>query len=198
MAKPRLTAGKKRPVKRQPTNLDLLRKALGRLTKPKLTELFIRLAQNDRGLQRTLEAELNIEGPASDLDESTRQAILDATKVDTRRLNYNFEYDYKAYEAIAKNFKRMVAAGLWEQVMNHSVELMHKGSYQVECSDEGLMTEDIEECLLPVIRAVGKSGLSPADVFHWCGLMLATDRVGFICREELCKLQASFAEGLMG
>lgn len=65
-------------------------------------------------------------------------------------------------------------------------------------TDEGLMTEDIEECLLPVIRAVGKSGLSSADVFHWCGLMLATDRVGFICREELRKLQASFAEGLMG
>ena len=56
---------------------------------------------------------------------------------------------------------------------------------------EGLMTDDIQECLLPVIKAVRKSGLKSADVFHWSNLMLATDRVGFICREEVLALQAS-------
>jgi hypothetical protein len=53
------------------------------------------------------------------------------------------------------------------------------------------MTDDIQECLLPVIKAVRKSGLKPVDVVHWCNLMLATDRVGFICREEVLELQAS-------
>ena len=75
--------------------------------------------------------------------------------------------------------------------MELSVELMHKGSYQVECSDEGLMTDDIQECLLPVIKAVRKSGLKSTDIFHWSSLMLATDRVGCICREEVLALQAS-------
>jgi hypothetical protein len=75
--------------------------------------------------------------------------------------------------------------------MELSVELMHRGSYQVECSDEGLMTDDIQECLLPVINAVRKAGLKSADVFHWSNLVLATDRVGFICRKEVLALQAS-------
>ena len=73
--------------------------------------------------------------------------------------------------------------------MNLSVELMHKGSYQVECSDEGLMTDDIRECLLPVIKAVRKSKLSATDHFRWTSLMLAADRVGFICQEEVLALQ---------
>ena len=122
---------------------------------------------------------------------ATRDAISDATMVDMRSLNHNFEYDYAAYETVARNFMKLITQGNWEQVMELSVELMHKGSYQVECSDEGLMTDDIQECLLPVIHAVRKSGLKSADVFHWCNLMLATDRVGFICQKELLALQAS-------
>ena len=122
---------------------------------------------------------------------ATREAISDATKADMGHLNYNFDYDYAAYETVARNFMKLITLGHWEQVMELSVELMHKGSYQVECSDEGLMTDDIRECLLPVIKAVSKSGLKSPDVFHWCNLMLATDRVGFICREEVLALQAS-------
>ena len=122
---------------------------------------------------------------------ATRDAISDATMVDMRSLNHNFDYDYAAYETVARNFTQLITLRNWEQVMELSVELMHKGSYQVECSDEGLMTDDIQECLLPVINAVRKSGLKSADIFHWTNLMLATDRVGFICQKELLALQAS-------
>ena len=82
----------------------------------------------------------------------------------------------------------------WEQVMEMSLELLHKGSYQVECSDEGMMTEDIQACLFPVIKGVGKSGLKSTDIFHWSSLMIATDRVGFICRDEALALQAAVLE----
>ena len=78
--------------------------------------------------------------------------------------------------------------------MEMSLELLHKGSYQVECSDEGMMTEDIQACLFPVIKGVGKSGLKSTDIFHWSSLMIATDRVGFICRDEALALQAAVLE----
>ncbi|KLU04977.1 hypothetical protein RISK_002970 [Rhodopirellula islandica] len=35
---------------------------------------------------------------------------------------------------------------------------MKRGSYQVACSDEGLMSYEIEDCLKPVIKAVKRVG----------------------------------------
>ena len=69
--------------------------------------------------------------------------------------------------------------------MELSSELMKQGSYQVEMSDEGMMTAGIEECLAVVVKALKKSDLPPADVIAWCDTMLKADRVGFIYREEL-------------
>ena len=45
--------------------------------------------------------------------------------------------------------------------MELSLELMKQGSYQVEMSDEGLMTDDIEECLRVVVQALKKCDLPP-------------------------------------
>ena len=188
----RRVPGKKKPAKRAAiNNIDLVRNALSKCTKADLVALVVGLARDDRQLQRLLEARLKIEDPAADLNVVTMQAIEDATGFDHGSLNYNFDYDDAAYETIKSNFKRLIAANQWEEVMNLSVELMHKGSYQVECSDEGLMTDDIQECLLPVIKAVRKAKLSVADKFRWTSLMLAADRVGFICQKEILELQES-------
>jgi hypothetical protein len=51
------------------------------------------------------------------------------------------------------------------------------------------ITEDIEECLTVVVKALKKCGLPPAEVVAWCDRMLKTDRVGFIYREELQALR---------
>ena len=67
-------------------------------------------------------------------------------------------------------------------------ELKSQGSYQVEMSDEGMMTEDIEECLHVVINAVAKSDLPAADVSAWCAEITRQDRVGFVCDGELATL----------
>ena len=188
----RRVPGKKKPAKRAAiNNIDLLRKALSKSTKADLVALVVELAQDDKKLERLLEARLKIEDPAADLKVVTMQAIEDATRVDHGRLNHNFDYDYAAYETIGRNFKRLIAAERWEDVMDLSVELLHKGSYQVECSDEGLMADDIQECLLPVIKAVRKSKLKVKHIFHWTSLMLAADRVGFICQNEILALQES-------
>jgi hypothetical protein len=56
-------------------------------------------------------------------------------------------------------------------------------------SDEGLMTEDMEECLTVVIQALKKCDLPASELIAWCVKMLANDRVGFICDQELQALR---------
>ena len=173
--------------------MDRLRGVLAGQATKDLIQMIVELADNDPRAMRQVRQRFKVEDLMSleELVAATREAISDATKIDKRRLNHNFEYDHAAYEFVAHNFKKLVTLGHWEQVMELSVELMHKGSYQVECSDEGLMTAEIQECLLPVIKAVRKSGLKSPDIFHWCNLMLATDRGGFICQNKVLDLQAS-------
>lgn len=73
--------------------------------------------------------------------------------------------------------------------MKLSLELMRSGSRQVEMSDEGLMSHDIEACLKVVIAAIRKADLSAAEVSEWCAAMLKNDRVGCICDAEPKELQ---------
>ncbi|MCL4855208.1 MAG: hypothetical protein KJZ78_27915, partial [Bryobacteraceae bacterium] len=69
---------------------------------------------------------------------ATRQAIADATDFDERQINYNFDYDYEAYEAVKRNFGKLIDQGHLKAVMELSQELMKQGSCQVEMSDEGM------------------------------------------------------------
>ena len=126
---------------------------------------------------------------AKELVIATRHAIADATDFDERDINRNFSYDYEAYSEVKRNLSRLIDLGQWRPTMELSLELMDKGSYQVEMSDEGLMTEDIEECLKVVIQALKKCDLPANEVIAWCVKMLANDRVGFICDQELQTLR---------
>jgi hypothetical protein len=56
-------------------------------------------------------------------------------------------------------------------------------------SDEGMMTEDIEDCLSVVIDALMKCDLPADEGSIWCSAMLDNDRVGFIAREPLQSLR---------
>ena len=51
--------------------------------------------------------------------------------------------------------------------MELSLELMRKGSYQVEMSDEGMMTDEIVECLQVVIQALACAGLPSKEIAAW-------------------------------
>jgi hypothetical protein len=73
--------------------------------------------------------------------------------------------------------------------MNLSLELMKQGSYQVEMSDEGMMTADIEDCLSVVIGVIKRCDLPVVEILRWCTAMLDNDRVGFISRKPLEALQ---------
>ena len=92
-----------------------------------------------------------------ELTAATRQAIADATHFDKRDINRNFDYDDNAYGEVKRNFGRLIGSGQSRLAMTLALELMKQGSYQVEMSDEGLMTEDIEDCLNEVVEALGRA-----------------------------------------
>ena len=158
-------------------------------TKNELIDVLVELARDDRNVLRQLDARFELEAPPQELVVATRQAIADATDFDERDINRNFDYDYAAYDAVKRNLSRLVGLGQLQLAMELSLELMDQGSYQVEMSDEGLMTDDIEECLKVVIQALRKCDLPASELIAWCRDMLQKDRVGFICEEELKALR---------
>jgi regulator of sigma D len=184
----------KRRLKKVPKAADLthaaerLRKALVKRTKDELVNV-VELAREDHKLLRRLDARFELETPPKELLAATRQAIADATDFDEREINYNFDYDYEAYTEVKRNLSRLIDQGHLRQAMELSLELMKEGSHQVEMSDEGLMTEDIEACLQVVVSALRKSDLPPAEIVAWCKAMTKADSVGFIYDREIAALQ---------
>ena len=150
-------------------------------------------AENDRKILRELDERFELKASLPELVGATRQAIADATDFDEREINYNFDYDSAAYSEVKRNLGRLIHQGQLRLAMELSLELMKEASSQVEMSDEGLMTDDIEECLQVVVQALHKSDLSPGEIVAWCKAMTKSDRVGFIYDRELQALQRQFA-----
>lgn len=183
----------RKTTKRKPLpktdSLEPLRAALRKRTKDELIGLVLQWAGGSRATQRELESRFAVQRPDRELVAQTRQAIADATDFDEREINHNFDYDYGAYQTVERNFQRMVKAGQLEQAMELALELMRSGSYQVEMSDEGMMTEDVQRCLRVVLRGVQESDLPPARVAAWCDALRQCDRVGFIVTKEINSLR---------
>src|SRR6516162_5616701 len=177
------------PASKRPESMAQLRRALSRRKKAELVDTLLELAQADRGVLRQLTARFDVTAAPDELEAATQQAIADATAFDRRDINRNFAYDYRAYEEVKRNLGRLIGAGQLQLAMRLALELMKQGSYQVEMSDEGLMTPDIEGCLTVVLKALAKSDLPAAAVIAWCSAMLDADRVGFIAREPLQALR---------
>ena len=169
-----------------------LRKALARCRKDELVAIVMELASADRKILGQLTSRFAVATPPKELVGATRQAIADATDFDERDANHNFDYDYDAYIEVRRNLSRLLDQDQLTSVMELALELMEEGSRQVEMSDEGLMTDDIEECLMVVIKALRKCDLPTGDVLAWCSSMLDADRVEFICDRELASLRQHF------
>ncbi len=150
------------------------------------------LAEADRDVLRQLTARFEVATAPEELVAATRRAIADATDFDERQINRNFDYDDDAYGEVKRNLGRMIGSGQLRQAMPLALELMKRGSSQVEMSDEGLMTEEIEACLNVVLEALRTCDLPAAEVIAWCSAMLDADRVGFIAREPLESLRDHF------
>jgi hypothetical protein len=168
---------------------DLIRSALSKCKKADLVDYLVEFSNEHLEVQRELETRLGVEKPVSLVVNDIESAIALATDFDERRMNYNFDYDYDSYGAVEKGLKKLIERGELEEAKRLSIELMKSGSYQVACSDEGLMSYEIEDCLKPVIKAVKREGREPAK--RWAAEMIRADEVGCICNTELRKLAES-------
>ena len=165
----------------------LIEKELHKRTKAELVAMILVIAKEHAVVARELEDRLNIEKPMDLLVADVASAIDRATDFDERMMNHNFDVDWQAYADVQKGLSRLVKLGQLADAKSLALKLMKEGSYQVECSDEGLMTADISQCLKPVIRAVKAAG--DDEAVKWAGDMQAADRVGFICDKELAELR---------
>ncbi len=166
-----------------------LRGALAKRTKAELIDILIEFTLDDRQLLRRLDARFKLEAPPQELVAATRRATADATDFDDRDTNRNFSYDYEAYNEVQRNLRRLVKLGQLRPAMELSFGLMEDGSHQVEMSGEGLMSDDIEDCLRGVIAAVKKSDLPGSEIVAWCEEMINRDSVGCLCDQELESLR---------
>ena len=167
-----------------------LRKSLSARTKAELVDVLVELAESNRAVLRHLTAQFHVAAAPAELIAATHQAILDATAFDPREMNRNFDYDSAAYDEVKRNLQRLIKSGQVRQAMELSLELMKRGSHQVEMSDEGLMTTDIEDCLNVVISSLVKCDLPVHELIAWCSGMLDADGVGFIATEGLQGLRS--------
>ncbi len=167
-----------------------LREALAKRSKAELADVLLEMAQKDRGVLRQLNERFDVTAADGELVAATRQAIADATDFDEREINHNFTYDFDAYEEVKRNFSRLVDSGHLRPAMQLALELMKEGSHQVESSDEGMMTADIEGCLGVVLRSLKECDLPAEAIIAWCSAMIAADRVGFIANDELESLRS--------
>jgi hypothetical protein len=165
----------------------LIEQALRKRTKSDLIETILMIARDHGVVARELERQLAVEKPVDLLVADVSSAIDRATNFDERMMNHNFDVDWQAYEDVQRGLSQLVGLGHLDDAKSLALKLMKDGSYQVECSDEGMMTDDISDCLKPVIRAVKAAG--GGDAARWANDMQVADRVGFICDKELAELQ---------
>ncbi|WP_165235494.1 hypothetical protein [Aquisphaera insulae] len=180
---PRSTKGPQTPKPAEPSTG--LRAALMKREQSEIVDLLMDLAQSDRDLMRDLRARFDVAPPSDTLIDETRQAIADATAFDPRLINRNFPINYAAYGEVKRNLGLLIEAGQLQTAMQLALELMKQGSYQVEMSDEGLMSDDVAGCLVEVIHAVKASDLTREESLAWCLAMLKADRVRFIAKAPL-------------
>ncbi len=185
---------KRRPKKPAKTTdaMARLRKALAKCMKAELTDVLVELAEEDRGMRRRLEEQFEAEVLPDEIGVAARHAIADATYFDPRDMNRNFDYDHAAYDAVKRNLARLARLGQLRQAMELSLELMRRGSHQVEMSDEGLMTQEIEECFEAVVQAIKECDLPQGEVVAWCKAMTKSDGMGFIYNRQLAALRKHF------
>lgn len=161
---PKRKQRKAAPAGKQPESMAELRQVLSQRKKAELVDVLLELAQEDRGVLRQLTARLDVAAAPAERVAATRQAIADATSFDMRDINRNFDYDYEAYREVKRNLGRLIASGQLRPAMELALELMKQGSYQVEMSDEGMMTEDIEDCWSVVLKTLAQCDLPAAEI----------------------------------
>lgn len=167
--------------------LQVLEERLTQLTKTELVELTLALARQIDGITQHLEKRLKVERPLDRLVDDIASGIRRATAFDKRLINCDFDFDWDAYEEVEQGLRELVERGELDEAMALALDLMKRGSLQVESSDQGLMADPLCMALIPVIEGVERVGGPIAR--RWAAKMREADRIKSLCDVELASLQ---------
>lgn len=162
---------------------SLTEKALRRMRKETLVQLLMDWSENDIAVRWRIEAALQITKPIELLLYDLRRAIALATQVDDTRWNRDAPVNYEAYAEVRRLMGQLLSAGAIAEAMEIATEFMELASHQLECSDEGIMLEEIEEGLQPLLAALEDQN-SPQRA-RWAAQMQRADSVGSVCWKKL-------------
>lgn len=163
----------------------LIAKTLRTQRKDFLVQILTKLCDENIHARWITEAELAMTKPVELVLHDLREAIQLATQVDGNRMNHNFSFDWDAYAEVRRLMEMLVSLSAIAEAMEIAVHFMEKASRQIEYSDEGMMLEQVEAGLQPILEALENHDETRRSA--WALRMQKADRVGFVCQEKLEK-----------
>ena len=173
-------ARKKRDTRREKVG-EAIRSHLETLSKKQLVERLYQFATSDQDVWDELESECECQPQADshkELIRWTEDAIRDATEPG---LEWGGDYP-----KVREHLKQLADRGQVAAVLELGAQLLQRGREQIELSDEGLMTDDLADCMKVVFSVLPKSSLEPAEQMQW-----VFDRS---CEDGYCMTDAAAAK----
>ena len=90
-----------------------------------MVEITLRIAQEEKASEWMLESESDLDKPVGLLVHDVEVAIELATKVDELRLNYNCDFDRRAYEAIRRSLLQLAESTKYRAAATRSMNGTH-------------------------------------------------------------------------
>lgn len=167
----------------------LIAKTLRTQRKDSLIQVLTKLCDENIHARWVTEAELGMAKPVELVLHDLREAIQLATHVDKKQMNHNFSFDWDAYAEVKRLMEMLVSLSAITEAMEIAVHFMEKASRQIEYSDEGMMLEQVEASLKPILEALENHDETQRAA--WACRMQTADQVGFVCHEKLEKWSGS-------
>lgn len=169
-----------RPGNGTEQSADRLTNVLKRMTKAQLVAVLADVIQRWPDVGHHLMIKVDTQQPARELVDDIRASLNKATYVPKHEINHNFSFDYGAYKRVGKGLKKLIDRGLLSEAMELALEVMRQGSYQVEMSDEGLMSDEVVDCVRVVYDALQGETIDVDTRAKWLKQLAASDSVGFL------------------
>lgn len=163
----------------------LMAKTLRTQRKDSLIQVLTKLCDENIHARWITEAELGMAKPVELVLHDLMEAIQLATHVDEKHMNHNFSFDWDAYAEVKRLMEMLVSLSAITEAMEIAVHFMEKASRQIEYSDEGMMLEQVEASLKPILEALENHDETQRSA--WACRMQTADQVGFVCHEKLEK-----------
>lgn len=157
--------------------------SLAGLSKEELISFVCEASLRWPALCRHVLMETEQDQPLTGLIGDIQAAIRAATFIPKEKLNRNFDYDVEEYEQVRIGLRKLMRLGHISEAMDLAIELLEAGNSQVEASDEGMMTEEIVECVNVVTEVVDFSG-NATERQAWANRLAYSDYLSILGRKS--------------